>query len=142
MNFKRLHTENHAARMLSWALAAKRPNPAKLEPKGVKGEYGIYNSIQECLALLCRTTGLTQEQLAFRIGTSPSMLSRAMGGIKGGSMQAPELEKLQELAKACRLRSMVEYLRYEILSCRGKKNRGRSAEPWWKEEKTSSPFGF
>lgn len=127
---------NDAARLVGWLFSIRRPAPQRLEP-------GNYTDMPQCYMVLHRVTGLNQEQLAFYLGVSPPTLSKAESGTRGAGLQAPELERAMELAKNCYLPVMVEYIRMEILSRRGKKIKGPSNDPWWKdEENKATPFGF
>lgn len=120
---------NPAANLIFRILQLKCPKP--LEPEQ-------YTSQAEALTILRQVSGLKREEMAFRLGTSISMLDKAEGGTAGGRFQIEQLEKAQHMAIICNLPVMAQFFHILHIHTRKHAKRGpkRDSAQWWKDEES------
>ena len=118
----------------------KQSNPASaliervlLTRQRTRQEPDEYSSLSEVLCVLREISGLTQEEVAFRLGIAVGTLARAESGMPGTMFQFVTLEKVSKLAGECYLPKMVDFVRVISLFQRNKKQRGpkKNEGPFW-----------
>ena len=128
MTHSESHAQNEAAALIERLLRLKRPQLKEKES---------YFSMAEALTILSRVSGLSREDVAFRLGISVSMLDKATAGVHGGNLNAIELERVIVLARECNLPRMVEYLRIMHIEARSRPIRGTKVgegRKWWRRD--------
>lgn len=97
--------QHAASRFLSLLVKVKRPIPR---------EPDQYESLQTALYYLRKISGLTIEEVAFRIGMSSSHLSNVEAANVTNGMAIEYLESVKDLAVECCLPRMAEYIKLVI----------------------------
>lgn len=81
--------------LLTWEYSKYPLNLLQLQKSGISWLGAVFMSVSEKIRLIREAKGLTQEQVAEKIGISPSVY----GDIERGEND-PKLSKLQKIAKA------------------------------------------